>query len=249
MTLAILRGIISSRLFETYNLFVCGRNSKKASSFLKNNGLNDIVQVSLIDNHQVLVKDKTVFLCIKPDGLQNFKFIGRAKNVISVMAGVQVSIIKKHLDSMGYVRVMPNVAAKYQKSSSAIFIDNANLDEIKRLVLSFGNFVQVDKEALIDSAIATSGSAPAFVALMAQALIDAGVREGFNRLQSQELVRGMFEGFSLLLREKTPQEIIDEIASPGGTTIEGISTLEKHAFKGIVMEATNQAVLKARKKS
>ena len=107
--------------------------------------------------------------------------------------------------------------------------------------------VVVDKEELIDAAIATSGSSPAFIALIAQALIDAGVREGLNCAQSRELVCGMFEGFASLLAESRPQEIIDAIASPAGTTIEGLSVLENRAVRGAIIEAAHQAVLKARR--
>lgn len=249
ITLAILRGFISSGLHLSYELLVCGRSLQKASDFLNKNNLEGYVRVVSAIENKITIENKIVFLCIKPSGLYSFDFMGCAESVISVMAGVQLTEIKKVANSVGYVRVMPNTAARYQKSSSVVFVDNANLEEIEVLISSFGNFIQVDREDLVDSAIATSGSSPAFVALMAQALIDAGVREGFNRLQSQKLVEGMFEGFSLLLKEKTPQEIIDEITSPGGTTIEGLSVLEKRAFKGIIMEAAHQAVIKAKKNS
>lgn len=247
MALAIIQGFIHSNLHKQYDIEICGRNAKRALSFTSANSLSDFV--SVYDQTNILdVEDKIVFLCIKPNGLSSFVFKGQAKGVVSVMAGVKISTLRENIKSCGYVRVMPNTAAKYQKSSSAVYIEDLDIELYRDMIESFGSVVLVDKEDLIDASIATSGSAPAFVAMMAQALIDSGVREGLSCMQSQELVRGMFEGFALLLREKKPQEIIDEIASPAGTTIEGISVLEANAFRGIVLEASHRAVIKAKGK-
>lgn len=247
MTLAIIQGFIHSKIYKIYDIEICGRNTKRASEFISANNLSNFV--SIYTGDVLDVENKIVFLCIKPNGLSSFNFNGKASGVVSVMAGVKISILKEAIISYGYARVMPNIAARYQKSSSAMYIEDLDIATYKKMVESFGNVVLVNKEELIDASIATSGSAPAFVAMMAQALIDSGVREGLNCMQSQELVRGMFEGFALLLKDKKPQEIIDEVASPAGTTIEGLSVLESRAFKGIIMEASHKAVMKAKGKS
>ena len=247
MSLAILQGLIAANFHKNYQIQICGRDYAKAQKFLEQNGLSEFCQALALEGNQIPVQDKILFLCVKPDGLASFTYVGEAEVAISVMAGVSVAKLKEALDSRGYVRVMPNTAARFQKSSSAVFVDGVSVESIRAFIQSFGNMVVVDKEELIDAAIATSGSAPAFIALIAQALIDAGVREGLNCAQSRELVCGMFEGFASLLAESRPQEIIDAIASPAGTTIEGLSVLENRAVRGAIIEAAHQAVLRARR--
>lgn len=119
--------------------------------------------------------------------------------------------------------------------------------QAKQIIESFGNAVFVDNENLIDSAIATSGSSPAFLALIAQALIDAGVREGFKRTDSAILVQKTFEGVAKLLEQNSPDEIISLVTTPAGTTIEGLSILESKAIKGAIIKACHASVQKAKK--
>lgn len=245
MALAIIKGILHSGLDQKYSFEICGRDTQKAKDFLQTHQLQEFFSVIETDN-AVNINERIVFLCIKPQGLGSFTFRGDALKVVSVMAGVKIEQIKKSISARDYIRIMPNTAAKYQKSSSAVFCENNSLLEIQDLLESFGSIVLVDQEKLIDSSIATSGSAPAFVALVAQSLIDAGVREGLNRNQSKELVRGMFEGFASLIKESEPQEIIDAITSPGGTTIEGLSILEERGVRGAFIQACHQAVAKSK---
>ncbi|MCE3037385.1 pyrroline-5-carboxylate reductase [Helicobacter sp. faydin-H20] len=251
MAIAIIKGILQARLYEKYDFEISGRNLQKARDFLQTHNIQTYFNI-LENSSSIAVADKIVFLCVKPYGLGSFIFSGEAFKVISVMAGVSIQAIREKVQAKTYIRVMPNTAAKYQKSSSAVYCENYSSipvdvsDENLDLLESFGSVVSVGEEKLIDASIATSGSSPAFVALIAQALIDAGVREGLGRIQSKELVRGMFEGFALLLKHEDPQNIIDAITSPAGTTIEGLSVLEKSGVRGIIIEACHQAVAKTK---
>ncbi len=130
--------------------------------------------------------------------------------------------------------------------SNLIQFEQAKI-QAKQIIESFGNTVFVDNENLIDSAIATSGSSPAFLALIAQALIDAGVREGFKRTDSAILVQKTFEGVAKLLEQNSPDEIISLVTTPAGTTIEGLSILESKAIKGAIIKACHASVQKAKK--
>lgn len=245
MALAVIQGILKSDLNQKYDLEITGRDVHKAETFLKNHSLVSHFQV-IPSNLGIDITDKIVLLCIKPYGISSFHYIGKAYACLSLLAGTTLQTIRRYIHSVGYVRMMPNTAASYQKSSSAVFCEGIELDTIKEIILSFGSCVEVGSENLVDASIATSGSAPAFIALIAQALIDSGVREGLDRKQSKALVRKMFEGFAQLLNDKEPQEIIDAITSPNGTTIEGLSILEQKAVRGAIMEACHQAVLKAK---
>lgn len=245
MAKAIACGINNSELKNKYDLEITGRNLDKAEKFIKENKLEGIAKAVPSSPH-VNIKDKILILCVKPYALKNFSYEGKAKSVYSVMAGVNISAIKNHVSSSAYAKVMPNVGAKFQKSSNALFIEGDIKEEANELLSSFGNAVFVDSENLVDASIATGGSSIAFLGLIAQSLIDAGVREGLRRDDSIELVRATFEGFSHLLAHQSPDEIISSITSPGGTTIEGLAVLENRAVRGAIIEACHQAVAKAR---
>ena len=245
MALAILQGAIKAGLQDRYHFEITGRSEQKAQDFLKKNGLEKNLSVVSSDT-SLRIEDKIVFLCIKPYGLSSFDFHGRAKEVISVLAGIKVADLKQVIESEGYACVMPNTAASCQRSSSAVYYEGKDFNLVEEIVNSFGSCVRVDNEQLINASIAVSGSGLAFASLVAQALIDSGVREGFQRNQSYELVSGMLEGLSVLLKEKTPQEIIESITSPAGTTIEGLSVLESKGVRGAFIEAAHQAVLKVK---
>ncbi len=246
MALAIIKGALNANLNQKYHFEITGRSPDRLKDFLKLHKLESYFTI-ISSECKLDITDKIVLLCIKPYGISSFNYIGKAYACLSVLAGTDIQTISRYIDSKGYVRIMPNTAASYQKSSSAVFCSGIQIELIEDIILSFGNCIEVNNENLIDASIATSGSAPAFIALIAQALIDSGVREGLTRSQSKALVRGMFDGFAKLLNNQEPQEIIDAITSPGGTTIEGLSILEKHGIRGAIIEAGHQAVLKAKK--
>lgn len=249
MAQAIACGISSGDLRKKYHLKITGRDLTKAQTFIDENHLGNIASTYALNlDGSIDVDNKIVILCIKPYALQNFKYKGKASSVYSVLAGVDIEILKNHIHSASYAKVMPNVGAKYQKSSTTIYIEGNIKEEASEIISSFGNAVFVDNEKLVDSSIATGGSSPAFLALIAQSLIDAGVREGLKRSDSIALVRATFDGFAQLFQEQTPDEIIASITSPGGTTIEGLAVLESKAVRGAIIEACHQAVAKSQKK-
>ncbi|PAF47837.1 pyrroline-5-carboxylate reductase [Helicobacter sp. 12S02634-8] len=247
MAKAIVSGIACSALKDTYRLEIAGRNPQKAQEFIKENHIEAFGKV-YGGSSEIDVIGKIVILCIKPYALGNFTYKGKADSVYSVMAGVCMDTLKQHIRADHYARLMPNVGAKYQKSSTAVYLEGDIQEEAQKIIASFGSVVFVDSETLVDASIATGGSSPAFLALIAQALVDAGVREGLRRDDSLKLVRATFEGFAHLLSEQTPDTIIASITSPGGTTIEGLSVLEDRAVRGALIQACHMAVAKAKQK-
>lgn len=241
---------IARALDSSYELEIIGRNPLKAKSFIEKNELKNAV--ALESNQKINVENKIVLLAQKPYGLTSFNYVGKAKIVFSVLAGIKISTIEYSIESSSYVRLMPNTAANVGLSSTAVYIDSRNeaesfKAEVKEIIESFGNAVFLNNENLIDSAIATNGSATAFVALFAQALIDSGVREGLSRKDSTKLVTQTIKGVAKMLESNSPQEIIESVTTPGGTTIEGLSVLESGAFKGLVMAAAHASVEKCKK--
>ncbi len=139
-----------------------------------------------------------------------------------------------------------------------LLVDNHNIKEAKQkqlahikdsifnFVSSFGNCIFVSNEQEVLASIATNGSSPAILALVAQALINAGVQQGLKLDISQKLVQKTFEGIAQLLKDKSPQEIKDCVTSPGGTTAEALLHCDEHSVQGIITRACIKATQKAK---
>ncbi|ANV97832.1 hypothetical protein BBW65_03000 [Helicobacter enhydrae] len=251
---SIFKGFATNPKISQYDFFVHGRHLDKAQEFANK---FPKLKIQAIETLEIL-KDcnPIIILCVKPKGLSYFTFYHQAYLIYSVMAGVEIAQIKQYFQNASfYARAMPNVGASAGHSSTAVFLQHQNQDTqeatqiLQNLTDSFGATIFLNDEMLIDSSIATSGSTPAFLSLVAEGLIDAGVREGIDHATSVKLVQNTFEGFAKLLKTHTPQEIKTLVTSPAGTTAQGLAYLESKAFKGIIQEAGHQAVLKAQKKT
>ncbi|WP_027327771.1 pyrroline-5-carboxylate reductase [Helicobacter pametensis] len=244
---AMMDGFSNHPDFRLANFYVFGRDFERAQTFASR--YPNLQAISSLE--EFVSKDSILILCIKPKGLSSLQLNQSFFLLYSVMAGVESSTLKRHFPlAQNITRAMPNVSAKVQKSATSLFCigtHEAQALSIK-LTQAFGWATVLGDESLIDASIATNGSSPAFLALIAEALIEAGVREGIAFNQSRELVYATFEGFAHLLSSSTPQEIKTLVTSPGGTTAEGLAYLESHALKGIIQEAAHQAVLKAKGK-
>lgn len=247
------QAILAQNPFITahYELYIAGRDSKKAKDFVSACELSAKI-LPAHSNHQgqyeIDCNGKDMLLCIKPKGLESFVFKGKARCVYSVLAGVSIKSIQAHIQSTYIVRLMPNIAAHSKLSATAFYyLPNTNKTlsilhkEVIPFIESFGNAVQVDNESLIESSIAPSGSGIAFLALIAESLIDAGVLEGLTYAQSVALVKQCFAGFSAELAHKSPSELKYAISSPGGTTIRGIQALEQSGVRGALINAAHIA--------
>lgn len=125
--------------------------------------------------------------------------------------------------------------------------NNAHIqNQIVQFVSSFGSCEFVANEHELLASIATNGSSPALLALVAQGLINAGVQQGLKLETSQKLVQKTFEGVAQLLCEKNPQTIKDLVTSPGGTTAEALLHCDEHGVQGAITRACIKAVEKAR---
>ncbi len=242
----------NSFLAKTYDIFIAGRNLQKINSFISAHNLKaQSLETKCSDEKYVIECDgKNILLCIKPHAIENFIFKGKAKCVYSVLAGVNVDKLREHIDVICVIRAMPNIAARSKLSATAFYTHSMMPEDEFKLLLqneiypfieSFGIALKVQQEKLIESSIATSGSGIAFLALVAESLVDAGILEGLTYTQSIALVRQCFIGFAKELGHKTPSELKYTISSPGGTTIRGLNALEQSGVRGAIINAAHIA--------
>ena len=128
--------------------------------------------------------------------------------------------------------------------------DSANqsdiINECESIFAPLGSCIFVEKESYINPAGAISGSGTAYLGLVAEAMIDAGVREGLSLEVSKELVRGLFSGFSALFAHTEAHTIRTDTTSPAGTTIEALAILENRGVRSAFMDAIHAANNKAK---
>jgi pyrroline-5-carboxylate reductase len=172
--------------------------------------------------------------------------------VLSIAAGVTLSALEADLGAgIAVVRAMPNTPALVGVGASAIAAGTAAGDEdlawAESLLGAVGTVVRV-KEPLLDAVTGLSGSGPAYVFLVAEALIDAGVLAGLPRDVSSGLAIQTLLGAATLLAEGTdgPEALRAAVTSPGGTTAAGLRTLEQHGVRAAFLEAVAAATERSR---
>lgn len=238
---------IAERLASKYPLVVCGRDFSKAQEFtkaIKDKYPNSTIESTrLQDDKCVDVTGLLLLLCVKPYALGSFEFSGRARAVFSILNAVSLEQLGSSILADSYIRAMPNICAQIGQSITALTGILSNDDqEIKGLVEnvfnSIGKTIWVEEKQFATTA-ALGGCAPAFLALVAEALIDSGVKEGLTRYQSKEIITALFQGFSGMLEITTPTDIKERVMSPAGSTAQGVASLEKNAIRSAFFEAVN----------
>jgi len=234
---------IATSLKSIFDILVLGRNETKLEYIQKKHSINTQL---LTPNYNI--DNANVLLAIKPyalDFLSNFK--GKAKNVFSVLASVDIDTLKNHIKSSSYTRAMPNMSAMYGSSITSLYSDNIHSNDvydkdfINKIFTSIGDVVWLEKEEHINTATAIASSSLAFISMIAEALEDGGVIEGLSREKSKSLVYGLFKGFAPILKDNNPSTIKDMVMSPKGMTAKGYAVLEKRAIRGAIIEAVSKS--------
>ena len=172
--------------------------------------------------------------------------------VISIAAGVSLSTIAKGLPAgTPVVRVMPNTPAIVLQAASALsrgsHVKDAHMEQALALFRAVGTAIEVE-EKWMDTVTGLSGSGPAYVLLVIESLIDAGVLMGLPRPVARELAVQTVLGTAKMVQEtgNHPAELKDLITSPGGTTIRGLHVLEERGIRGTLKQAVEAATLRSR---
>lgn len=204
------------------------------------------------ENDKAAIASDVLMLAIKPQifpqvvaELQDKALMERPL-VLSILAGVTLDQLTTGFPGYPVVRVMPNTPAIVGQGMTAIapsdLVSPEQVELAKQIFAAVGDVVEVP-EYLMDAVTGLSGSGPAFVALMIEALADGGVAAGLPRNIAQQLALQTVKGTAELLKDSGlhPAQLKDRVTSPGGTTIAGVATLEAHGFRSAVIEAVKAA--------
>lgn len=213
--------------------------------------------VQVTDDNRAAVRDAAVVvLAVKPQELgrllEELKGVLSRQLVLSIVAGASLASLQHGLDYMRLVRAMPNMPAQIGEGITVWTATSEVADDeraaARSILAALGDEVYVANEQYIDMATALSGSGPAYVFLVIEALVDAGVHIGLPRPVSERLVIKTVLGSAKAIEftGKHPAELKNMVTSPGGTTTEGLLQLEKGGIRSLLLQAVIAAYEKAK---
>jgi len=248
MGAAIVRGLIGSGMCEAKDVYVAEIDPEKAEA-AKRDGCK-LLESAVEVGRSV----STVIVAVKPNvAMKVFGELNTSPSrtlVVSIVAGIPTNRIEKEITSRPVVRVMPNTPCLVGAGASAVCrgsnAGNNHVELVMEIMGALGEVIEVP-ESQMDAVTGLSGSGPAYVAIMIDALTDGGVLMGLPRPTAHKLaVQTVFGSAKIILdRGIAPSVLRDMVTSPGGTTIEGISALEARAFRAALIEAVEAAALKS----
>lgn len=208
------------------------------------------------DNVRVVKSAPVVVLAVKPQHIGHVldelkPHLSAEHLIISIAAGIRIDYIQSRLNwGARIVRVMPNqpclVGATAAGFALGKFAGREDRDTVQRMLESVGVAFCLE-ERLLDAVTGLSGSGPAFVYVVIEALADGGVMAGLPRDVSLALAAQTVLGSAktVLETKRHPGELKDMVASPAGTTIEGLKVLERAGVRGAFIEAVEEAAKKS----
>lgn len=253
---ALIKGMLLSESFGPQQLLASDKVSQRL------NYLAETYKIKVFKkNSEVVRRSDVIILAVKPQNLEEAlkevrEGFSKDKLLISILAGIPVGKLQGILKRGGRViRAMPNAPALVQEGATAIFRGDqaTEKDELiaRRIFDSVGKTIILEDESLMDAVTGLSGSGPAYVFVILEALSDGGVTMGLPREVATNLAIQTIAGAAKLAREsrKHPGELKDMITSPGGTTIVGLKKLEEGGLRASLMEAVEAATLRSKELS
>ena len=249
---AMIRGLLKAGTVPAEDIFATDARLDRLQQLGKLYGIH-----TLSDNSLLVKRVDVVILAVKPQIIHSvLKEVGSAvtpkKLVISVAAGVPTVALRADLPKgVRLIRVMPNTPALVLEGMTAVAkadgLQKGDLETAEEIFGAVGKVVVLEEEAL-DAVTGLSGSGPAYVALMIEALADGGVKVGLDRLTAMTLAAQTVLGSAKLLIETGahPGQLKDMVTSPGGTAIAGIAALEEGGVRRTLISAVERATLRSR---
>jgi pyrroline-5-carboxylate reductase len=253
MATALAKGFIRAGLVTPQEVIASDPSEAACAAFAKETGAR-----TTAFNPEVAKSSKVLVLAVKPDQVGGV--LGEIRDcftkkhlLISIAAGVPLAKLEAGLGAGArLIRVMPNTPALVGASATAFALSQSALPEdgelAHKLFSAVGLAFQL-KEYLLDAVTGLSGSGPAYVYLIIEALSDGGVAAGLPREVATKLAAQTLLGSARMVLETGlhPGALKDMVTSPGGTTIEGVHELEKGKLRGTLITAVRAAAEKSKK--
>jgi len=252
MAEAVIAGIVEQGAVIPQNVYVMNRSDDERLISLHNK-----YGVSIVcEEKEALKNADLIVLATKPKDIHQamadtLPHLPEKTAVLSVIAGISIQTIETGLGFRPIARSMPNTSATIGKSASGIAWNSAVSEELKKHILvlldSIGMVREVEEDDL-HAVTALSGSGPAYVYYLAEALEEAAISKGLTKSVARSLIIQTLEGAAAMLKETgaEPAELRKNVTSPGGTTQAGLEALENGQFKETIADCIGQAERRSR---
>ena len=243
MASAMIGGLLSRRDVEADGIVASDRRQERLDAVGGQFGIR-----ATLDNREAALNARVIVLSVKPQVLPGVlaELRGAVEPgalVVSIVAGATITSIATGLGHRAIVRTMPNTPAQVGEGMT-VWTATPEVSERQReqagaIVAALGRQLFVEEERFLDMATAISGSGPAYVFLMMEALIDAAVHLGFSRDAARELVVQTIRGSAIYAEQQPvhPAELRNRVTSPGGTSADALYQLEKGGFRTVMSDA------------
>lgn len=252
MATALVQGAVSQGVVKAADVIGVARTEASRLRFSEQTGARNTASIA-----EVVKESDVLLLATKPHDLPGIiaaAELGKFpdKLFISVAAGVTLETMEKLAGGAGrFVRTMPNTPSLVGKGAAAFSLGThcgeADRGIVQSIMGAVGLSVEVP-ERLIDAVTGLSGSGPAYIYLVIEAMADGGVQAGLPRADALKLAAQTVAGAAAMVLETGlhPAVLKDMVTSPGGTTIAGLAALEEGAIRSSFIEAVRAAVARAR---
>lgn len=248
---ALIKGILHSRLVPPSNIYASDLDYVKLQLMEKDYGI-----IACEDNCDTVEKSDIIIIAVKPNivpvVLEEIKESLKNRLIISIAAGVSIDTYENALPAgTKVVRVMPNIAATVKEAVSSICLGTAVSREDTDVAVDVFNAIGrtiILPEHLMDAVTGLSGSGPAYIFMIIEALADGGVHEGLDRKTSRLLAAQTVLGAAKMVLDDGTHtaDLKDMVTSPGGTTIRGIRVMEQYGVRVAMMNAVIAASERSR---
>jgi len=250
---ALISGLVGSGSSKSKNITCTDIREEKLEKLKEKYGVN-----TSANNLEAVSASEIIIYSVKPQIMaavliETAEKLDMSKLIISIAAGVPLAAIESCLNKdLRLIRVMPNIAASVKEAASAIaagkHASKEDIDLAMAIFNSVGKSIFLKENYLMDAITGLSGSGPAYIFLIVDALADAGVKVGLARQEALFLSTQTVLGAAKLLMEtrEHPGQLKDKVTSPGGTAIAGLATLEEGGLRTTLIHAVEAATNRSR---
>jgi pyrroline-5-carboxylate reductase len=249
---ALIAGVLSSGWATAEEIVATARHQERLDALAERYGI-----ATTLSNTEAVDGAALVVVAVKPQDIESLlsevgTALGAEQTVVSIAAAIPTTLIEHHFgDRVPVVRAMPNTPVTVQEGMAGIaagtFAEERHLAQAEEVLGSVGRSVRVDEDYM-DAITAVSGSGPAYFALLAESMIEAGILLGLSREVATDLVVQTMLGTAKLLRDERmhPVELREMVTSPGGTTIAAIRELEQAGVRAAFLNAIQAAMVRSK---
>lgn len=249
------QSFLNAHIIKQHQLHILEKDAEKVEALNKLN-----IGTAHFEPGEYISEAEIIILAVKPQDVKELypilkPFMHADQIILSIMAGIRMSDIKRHSGATRIVRAMPNLPCQVGKGATAYIaskeVPSKDIAFIQLLLETTGLAIQVEEEDKLDAVTAISGSGPAYVFYFMEAMILAGIQMGFSREASTQLVTQTFTGSVQLFLDNdiSCEEWIKRVSSKGGTTEAALAVFNQHDVKNAIGKGLLRAESRAKELS